>query len=148
MCQKPDIPKQVTFQDSALLSGLQKINKKLKSLNKALYALRAETYDRSRIQYESPSRSNYRNRNCSRDDSRNSFRDSQVRDRRATRRLNGRNRSRNNSGDRSDGRAKNGRNILNRNPTKIMNIVIRIIILGNTVWRCKPMSKKQNSLRR
>ena len=28
--QKPDISKQVTFQDSALLSGLQKINKKLK----------------------------------------------------------------------------------------------------------------------
>ena len=27
MYQKPDIPKQITFQDSALLSGLQKINK-------------------------------------------------------------------------------------------------------------------------
>ena len=27
--QKPDIPKQVTFQDSGLPSGLQKINKKL-----------------------------------------------------------------------------------------------------------------------
>ena len=40
--QKPDIPKQVTFQDSALLSGLQKITKKLKSLDNDLYALRAE----------------------------------------------------------------------------------------------------------
>ena len=40
--QKPDIPKQVTFQDSALLSGPQKINKKLKSLDNDLYALRAE----------------------------------------------------------------------------------------------------------
>ena len=33
MYQKPDIPKQVTFPDSALLSGLQKINEKLKSLD-------------------------------------------------------------------------------------------------------------------
>ena len=40
--QKPDIPKQVTFQDSILLSGLQKINKKLKSLDNDLSALRAE----------------------------------------------------------------------------------------------------------
>ena len=40
--QKPDIPKQVTFQDSALLSDLQKINKKLKSLDNDLYALRTE----------------------------------------------------------------------------------------------------------
>ena len=40
--QKPDISKQVTFQDSALLSGLQKINKKLKSLDNDLYAMRAE----------------------------------------------------------------------------------------------------------
>ena len=36
--QKPNIPKQVTFQDSALPSGLQKINKKLKSLDNDLYA--------------------------------------------------------------------------------------------------------------
>ena len=35
--QKPDIPKQVTFQDSALLSGHQKINKKLKGLDNDLY---------------------------------------------------------------------------------------------------------------
>ena len=34
--QKPDISKQVTFQDSALLSGLQKINKKLKSLDNGI----------------------------------------------------------------------------------------------------------------
>ena len=42
MYQKPDIPKQVTFQDSALLGGLQKINKKLKSLDNDLHALRTE----------------------------------------------------------------------------------------------------------
>ena len=46
--QKTDIPKQVTFQDSALLSGLQKINKKLSSLDNDLYALRAEKNERSR----------------------------------------------------------------------------------------------------
>ena len=42
MYQKPDIPKQFTFQDSALLNGLQKNNEKLKSLDIDLYALRAE----------------------------------------------------------------------------------------------------------
>ena len=40
--QKPDIPKQVIFQDSALMSGLQKINKRLKSLDNDLNAMRAE----------------------------------------------------------------------------------------------------------
>ena len=40
--QMPDIAKQVTFQDSALLSGLQKINKKLKSLDNDLHAITAE----------------------------------------------------------------------------------------------------------
>ena len=38
--QKPYIPKQVSFQDSALLSGLQKINNKLKSMDNDLYAMR------------------------------------------------------------------------------------------------------------
>ena len=51
MYQKPEIPKQVTFQDSALLSGLQKISKKLKSLENDLYALRAEKNERSRRQH-------------------------------------------------------------------------------------------------
>ena len=48
--QKPYIPKQVTFQDSALLrlSGLQKINKKLKSLDNDLYVRTAEKNERSR----------------------------------------------------------------------------------------------------
>ena len=45
--KKPNIPKQMTFQDSALLSGLQKINKKLKSLHNDLYALTAEKNERS-----------------------------------------------------------------------------------------------------
>ena len=40
MHQNPDIPKQVTFKDAALLSGLQNTNKRLKSLNNDLYALR------------------------------------------------------------------------------------------------------------
>ena len=57
MYQKPDIPKQVTFQDSALLKDLQKINNKLKSLDKDLYDLRAEKNGRSRRQYKSPGRS-------------------------------------------------------------------------------------------
>ena len=42
MYQKHHIPKQVTFQDAALLSGLQKINKKLKSFDTDLNALRAK----------------------------------------------------------------------------------------------------------
>ena len=54
--QKPDIHKQVTFQDSVLLSGLQKINKKLSSLDNDLYALRAERNERSRREYKSPRR--------------------------------------------------------------------------------------------
>ena len=52
--QKPDIPKQVTFQDSALLSGLQKINKKLKGLDNDVYVLRAERNERPRREYKSP----------------------------------------------------------------------------------------------
>ena len=52
--RKPDIPKQVTFQDSALLSGLQNINKKLKSLDNDLNAMRAERNERSRREYKSP----------------------------------------------------------------------------------------------
>ena len=43
--QDPNIPKQVTFQDSALLSGLWKINKKLKSLDNDLDTMRAEKKD-------------------------------------------------------------------------------------------------------
>ena len=70
---KPDIPKQVTFQDSALLSGLQKINKKLKGLDNDTYALRAEINERSRREYKSPGRKNVRNRNRSRDNSTDSY---------------------------------------------------------------------------
>ena len=93
MYQKPDIPKQVTFQDSALLSGLQKIE----NLDNDLYDLRAEKNKISRRQYKSPGSSNYRNRNWSRDNSADSSRDSQDRDRRATRRSNCKNRPRNKS---------------------------------------------------
>ena len=98
--QKPDIPKQVTFQYSALLSGLQKINKKLKSVDNGLYTLMAERNERSRREYKLPGREKFRNRNRSRDSSR----DSQDRDRRNSKR------SRNNSGDRSNDRARSGRN--------------------------------------
>ena len=109
--QKPDISKQVTFQDSALLSVLQKINKKLKSLDNDLYALRAERNERSRREYRSPGRQMFRNRSRSRDNSRESSRDSQDRDRRNSKRPNrSRNKSRNNSSDRSNDRARNGRN--------------------------------------
>ena len=77
--QKTDIPKQVTFQDSALLSGLQKINKKLSSLDNDLYALRAERNERSRREYKSLRRQRIRNRNRSSGNSRDSSRDSQDR---------------------------------------------------------------------
>ena len=46
----------MTFQGSALLSGLQKIIKKLKSLDNDLYAMRAEKNKRSRREYKSPGR--------------------------------------------------------------------------------------------
>ena len=78
--QKPDIPKQVTFQDSALLSGLQKINRKLKSLENDLYALRAEKNKRSKREYKEPGREMFTNRNRSRGNTRHSSRNSQDRD--------------------------------------------------------------------
>ena len=114
--QKPDIAKQVTFQDSALLSGLQMINKKLKSLDNDLYALRNE---RSRREYKSPGRQRFRNRNRSRDNSRDSSRDTPDRDRRNAKRVNrSRNKSRNNSRDRSNDRARNGRNDFRRKSSR------------------------------
>ena len=54
MYQKSEIPKQVTYQYLALLSGLQKINKKLKCMHNNSYALRAEKNEKSRRQYKSP----------------------------------------------------------------------------------------------
>ena len=151
-CQKPDIPKQVTFQDSALLCGLQNINKKLCSLDNDLYALRAGRNERSRRGYKSSRRQNIRNRNMSSDNSRDSSRDSQDRDRRNVRSCNrSRNKSRKNSGDRSNdrnGRARIVEMILDKNPTGIVNIVIKMIILGNTAGRCKPMLRKPEGLRR
>ena len=109
--QKPDTSKQVTCQDVGLLSGLQKINKKLKSLDNDLYSMRAERNERSRREYKSPGRQKFRNRNRSRDNSRDSSRDSQDRDRRNSKRSDrSRNKSRNNSSDRSNDRARNGRN--------------------------------------
>ena len=74
--QKPDIPRQLTIQDSALLSGLQEINKKLESLDNDLYALRTERDERSRREYKSPGRQTSRKRNWSRDNPRDSSRDS------------------------------------------------------------------------
>ena len=38
--------------------------------------------------------------------------------------------------------------ILDKNPTGIVNIVIKMVILGNTVGRCKPMLRKPEGLRR
>ena len=38
--------------------------------------------------------------------------------------------------------------IQNRNPTGIVNIVIKMVILGNIVGRCNPMQRKQEGLRR
>ena len=81
-----DIPKQVTFQDSAVLSGLQKINKKLKSLDNDSYALRVEKNERSRREYKQPGRQKFRNRSCPKENSRDSSRNSQYRDRRVMRR--------------------------------------------------------------
>ena len=98
--QKSDIPKQIIFQDSALQNGLQKINKKLRGLDNALYGMRAEKNERSRKEYKSPGRWKLRNRNWYRDNSRDISRDLQARDRSVPRRSNGsRNKSRSNSGD-------------------------------------------------
>ena len=38
--------------------------------------------------------------------------------------------------------------ILDKNPTGIVNIVIKMVMLGNTVGRCKPMLRKPEGLRR
>ena len=38
--------------------------------------------------------------------------------------------------------------ILDKNTTGIVNIVIKMVILGNTVGRCKPMLRKPEGLRR
>ena len=38
--------------------------------------------------------------------------------------------------------------ILDKNPSSIVNIVIKMVILGNTVGRCKPMLRKPEVLRR
>ena len=109
--QKPCIPKQMIFQDSALLGGLEKINKKFKSLDNDLYALRAEKNERLRREYKSPGVQKFRNRNWSRDNSTDIYRDLQERDRRVTRRSNRLiGKSRNSSGDRLNDRARNGRN--------------------------------------
>ena len=54
--QRPNICKSITFQDSAFLSGPQKTNKSLKSVDNELYALRAEKNERSRRQYKPPGR--------------------------------------------------------------------------------------------
>ena len=143
--QKPDISQQVTFQESTLLSGLQKINKKLKSLDNDLYALRAERNERSRREYRSPGRHMFRNRNRSKDNSRNSPRDSQDRDRRNSKRPN---RSRNNSSDRYNDRQEMVEMIQDKNPTGIANIVIKMVTLGNIAGRCKPMLRKPEGLKR
>ena len=37
--------------------------------------------------------------------------------------------------------------ILDKNPTGIVNIVIKMVILGNTVETCKPMLRKPEGLR-
>ena len=109
--QKPDISKHVTFQDSAVLSGLQRINKKLKSLDNDLNVMRTERNERSKREYKYAGRQRFRNRNRSRDNSRDSSRDSQDRDRRNSKRANrSRNKSRNNSRDRSNDRARTGGN--------------------------------------
>ena len=107
MYQKPDIAKQVTFQDSALLSGLQKINKKFRSLDNDLYGLRAEKNEKSKRQYKLQDIPNYRKRSWSRDNSKDISRDSQDKGRRASRRYTNENRSRNTSGDGSDDTARN-----------------------------------------
>ena len=38
--------------------------------------------------------------------------------------------------------------ILDKNPTGIVNIVIKMVTLGNIVGRCKPMLRKPEGLRR
>ena len=76
--------------------------------------------------------------------------DSPDRDRRNAKRVNrSRNKSRNNFRDRSNDRAaRNGRNDSRQNQVGIDNIVIKMVTLGNTVWRCKPMPRKPEGLRR
>ena len=147
--QKSVIPKQETFQDSALLSGLQKINKKLKSLDNDLYATKAEKNDRSRREYKSPGRQKFRNRNCSRVNSRDSSRDSQDRDRRVSRRSSrSRNKSRNNSSDRSNDRARNGRNDSKQKSNRHCEYCDQDGHTWKYCWEMQANAKKARRLRR
>ena len=102
--------------------------------------MRTERNERSRREYKSPGRQRFRNRNRSRGNSRDSSRDSQDRDRRNSKRVN-----------------RSGINlemvleihqmielemaemILDKNQAGIVNIVIKMVTLGNIVGRCKPM---------
>ena len=111
--------------------------------------MRTERNERSRRDYKSPGRQGFSNRNRSRDISRDSSRDSLDRDIRNSKRANrSRNKSRNNSRDRSNDRARNGRNDSRQNQTGFVNIVIKMVTLGNIVGRCKPMLRKPEGLRR
>ena len=38
--------------------------------------------------------------------------------------------------------------ILNKTPAYIVNIVFKMVILGNIAGKCKPMQRKQGGLRR
>ena len=105
-----------------------------------LYTLRAEKNKRSRKQYQPPGMSNYRNRNWFRDRSKGQQGDQMVR----------RNLEANPENiqviDHMIEQERLGM-ILSRNPTNIVNIVIRMIILGNN-GRGKPMERMQKGLRR
>ena len=147
--QKPDIAKQVTFQDSALLSGLQKINKKLKSLDNDLYALRAERNERSRREYKSPGRQRFRNRTDLETTLEIVLEILQTEIEGMLREL-------------IDLEINLEiileidqmieldmvEKILDKNQVGIVNIVIKMVTLGNIAGRCKPMLRNPEGLRR
>ena len=109
----------------------------MKSLDNDLYALRAEWSERSRRQHKWPGRSNYKTRNWSRDNLQTVLEIHKIETEQQQ--------------EDPTGLETNlekiqeidqmieyevVENILNRNPTNIVTIVIKRVILGNTVGRC------------
>ena len=148
--QKPDIPKQGTFQVSALLGGLQKINKKLNSLDIDLYFLRAERNERSRREFK-----------YHQEDKRLEIETGLVTILEIVLEIH-----RTEIEGMQEGLIGLEINlgiiqvidqmieqdmvemIQDKNPTAIVNIVMKMVILGNTVGRCKPMLGKPEGIRR
>ena len=146
--KKPDISKQVTFQDSALLSGLQKINKKLESLDNDLYAMRTERKERSRREHKSPGR--HLGIGTGLETTLEMVLEiHKIEIEGIPRELIGLEINLEIVLEVDEMiELEMAEIILDKNPTGIVNIVIKMVTLGNIAGRCKPMLRKPEGLRR